>query len=170
MAEETGQEAPAPVAAAKGGKGRLVIIAGAVVLLAGGGGAAWWFGFLPHVGKTKSAEAASEDEAVKGVKPHAATLLALDPFIANLADEDGRRYLKASIQIELFDPAAQELINAHTPQMRDLLLTLFTSKQFAEIRTPQGKAVLRDEIINRMNRALGRDAVKAVYFTEFIVQ
>ena len=54
--------------------------------------------------------------------------------------------------------------------MRDLLLTLLTSKLFAEIRTPEGKALLRDEIINRMNRALNKDLVKAVYFTEFIVQ
>ena len=32
------------------------------------------------------------------------------------------------------------------------------------------RAVLRDEIINRMNRTLNHDLVKAVYFTEFIVQ
>ena len=31
-------------------------------------------------------------------------------------------------------------------------------------------ALLRDEIINRMNRTLNKDVVKAVYFTEFIVQ
>ena len=54
--------------------------------------------------------------------------------------------------------------------MRDLMLTLLTSKLFAEIRTPEGKAVLRAEIINRMNRAVNKDLVKAVYFTEFIVQ
>ena len=30
--------------------------------------------------------------------------------------------------------------------------------------------MLRDEIINRVNRALNEDLVKAVYFTEFIVQ
>ncbi|TMB47562.1 MAG: flagellar basal body-associated FliL family protein [Deltaproteobacteria bacterium] len=59
---------------------------------------------------------------------------------------------------------------ARQAQVRDLLLTLFTSKQFAEIRTPQGKALLRDEIINRINRAINHDLVKAVYFTEFIVQ
>ena len=59
---------------------------------------------------------------------------------------------------------------ARVPQMRDLILTLLTSKLFAEVRTPQGKALLRDEIIARMNRALNHDAVKAVYFTEFLVQ
>ena len=45
-----------------------------------------------------------------------------------------------------------------------------TSKTFAEIRTPQGKTLLREEIVNRLNRAMRKDAVKAIYFTEFIVQ
>ena len=53
---------------------------------------------------------------------------------------------------------------------RDMLLTLFSSKTFADVRTPQGKAVLREEIVNRMNTVLNEDAVKAIYFTEFIVQ
>ena len=66
--------------------------------------------------------------------------------------------------------AVPEEWSARLPQIRDLLLTLFTSKTFAEVRTPQGKAVLRDEIINRVNRALHKDEAKAVYFTEFIVQ
>jgi flagellar basal body-associated protein FliL len=51
-----------------------------------------------------------------------------------------------------------------------MLLTLFASKSFADIRNPQGKSVLREEIVNRLNTVLDEDAVKAVYFTEFIVQ
>ena len=59
---------------------------------------------------------------------------------------------------------------ARLPQTRDLLLTLFTSKTFDEIRTPEGKQQLREEIIARVNQVLDRDLAKAVYFTEFIVQ
>jgi len=47
---------------------------------------------------------------------------------------------------------------------------LLTSKTFDEIRTPEGKQDLREEIIRRVNQTLDRDVVKAVYFTEFIVQ
>jgi flagellar protein FliL len=100
----------------------------------------------------------------------AVLLYALDPFIANLSDEDGRRYLKATLQVEFFKGQVPGEWNARLPQVRDLLLTLFSSKNFAEVRTPQGKAVLRDEIVTRLNHALRQDMVKAVYFTEFIVQ
>jgi flagellar FliL protein len=169
MAEETGQAEAATAAAAgdappKAGKAKLFVLAGGVLALVGGGVAVWRLGILSH-----GAPAEAKEEA-KDEKPAVGALLPLDPFIANLADEEGKRYLKATLQVEFFAAQVPPDFNARIPQMRDLLLTLFTNKLFSEIRTPQGKALLRDEIINRMNRTLNKDVVKAVYFTEFIVQ
>jgi flagellar FliL protein len=163
MADETpAPEAEAPAEEPKKGKSKLPLIVAAVAVLAGGGAGAWFFLF--H----KKAEAKEE---VKGEeKPVMGALLALDPFVANLADEDGKRYLKANLQVEFTEAKVPEDFEKRLPQVRDLLLTLFTSKLFSEIRTPAGKAVLRDEIINRLNRTMNKDVVKAVYFTEFIVQ
>jgi flagellar protein FliL len=157
-----GEAAAAPVPAR--GRSRLLVVAGAVVLLGGGGVAAWRLDLLPR-GTPAEAKVELKPEA-----PKVGALYALEPFIANLADEEGRRYLKATLQVEFYGDHVPEEFTARLPQMRDLLLTLFTSKVFAEIRTPEGKALLRDEVINRLNRALGRDDVKAVYLTEFIVQ
>jgi flagellar FliL protein len=134
-----------------------------VLVLAAVAAGAWYVGRLPRAGSAEAVVGPADAPAV-------GALFALDPFIANLADEDGRRYLKATLQVEFFSASVPTDFHARIPQMRDLLLTLFTSKLFAEIRTPQGKALLRDEIINRLNLTLNRDLVKAVYFTEFIVQ
>lgn len=155
MAVETAQ---ADAVAGRGSAGRLVVLAGLVVLAAGVAGA-WRLGLAER----------SAGEA-GGPEPAVGALLALDPFIANLADEEGKRYLKATLEVEFFEGHVPDQFTARVPQMRDLLLTLFTSKLFAEVRTPEGKSLLRDEIVNRMNRALNRDLVKAVYFTEFVVQ
>lgn len=164
MAEESAQEQPAAAEAApKKGKGKLLAIVGGVLVLGGAGVAVWRLGLVSH-------GAAEAKEEVKEEKPAVGALLPFDPFIANLADEDGKRYLKATLQVEFFAQQVPPDFGARMPQMRDLLLTLFTNKVFSEIRTPQGKALLRDEIINRMNRTLNKDVVKAVYFTEFIVQ
>ncbi len=166
MAEESRRQEAAAAEAPKKSKGKLLLlVGGAVLVLAGGGAVSWFLGVLPHGGASAEAK-----EEAKAEKPAVGALLALDPFIANLGDEDGKRYLKATLQVEFFDSHVPDEFNARLPQVRDLLLTLFTSKLFAEIRTPQGKAVLRNEIINRMNRALNKDVVKAVFFTEFIVQ
>jgi flagellar FliL protein len=155
MAEERTQ---ADAAAGRRARGALAATAG-LLLLAVGVATAWRLG----VAARPAAEARPEEPAV-------GALLPLEPFIANLADEDGRRYLKTTLQVEFFGSRVPDEFTARIPQMRDLLLTLFTSKLFTEVKTPEGKAVLRDEIITRMNRTLNRDLVKAVYFTEFIVQ
>src|SRR6476661_4221033 len=162
MAEETGQEQAAAAAAEappQKGKGKLLLVVGAVLALAGGAAAAWRLGLFSHGAPAEAKEDSKDDQPAVGA------LLPLDPFIANLADEDGKRYLKATLQVEFFASQVPPDFNARVPQMRDLLLTLFTNKLFSEIRTPQGKALLRDEIINRMNRTLNKDVVKAVYFT-----
>lgn len=167
MPEESPQAEAAAAAGAPAAKGgsKLVLIVVALVVLLGGGAGAWFFlGMGAHKAQAK------EETPKPAGEPEVGALAALDPFIANLADEDGKRYLKATVQVEFFAGKVPEEWSGRLPQIRDLLLTLFTSKTFADVRTPQGKAVLRDEIINRVNRALHKDEVKAVYFTEFIVQ
>ncbi|HYR96221.1 MAG TPA: flagellar basal body-associated protein FliL [Candidatus Binatus sp.] len=165
MAEESAQEQPAAAAAApKKRSGKVLVIVGGVLALAGAGVGVWRLGLLSHGTPAEAKEDTKDEKLAVGA------LLPFDPFIANLADEDGKRYLKATLQVEFFSSTVPPDFGARMPQMRDLLLTLFTNKVFSEIRTPQGKALLRDEIINRMNRTLNKDVVKAVYFTEFIVQ
>lgn len=188
MAEEKPAEEAKEAEAKPAGRSKLFLILGIVLLLGLGGGGAWYMGFLG--GKKPAADEGEHDAAdaeggehgggghgggeaggkTHELKSEVGALHALDPFIANLNDADGKRYLKATIQIEFFDKDVPQDFDVRTPQVRDLLLTLFTSKSFGEIRTPEGKTVLREEIINRVNRVLRRDAVKAVYFTEFIVQ
>jgi flagellar FliL protein len=184
MAEEGAKPAEAgPAAEApKKKKSKLPLLLSALVILAGGGAAGWYFGLLPFGGKARHAEAtaavpeAAEGEAHEGgakgatAKGAVGPLLPFEPFIANLADEGGSRYLKATFQLEFLGTMVPAGVDGRLPQIRDLLLTLLTSKTFDEVRTPEGKQQLREEIIARVNQVLERDAVKAVYFTEFIVQ
>ena len=189
MSEEA--EKPAEGAEAPKKKSKLIpMIGSVVVLLAGAVTALWYLGVGPFAGEARHAEAtAAVEEAHGGGGGHGeeddghgggggghgggdghAGILALEPFIANLADDGGRRYLKATFQVDFGSAEVPAAMQARLPQTRDLLLTLFTSKTFDDIRTPEGKQQLREEIIARINQVLDRDVVKAVYFTEFIVQ
>jgi flagellar FliL protein len=172
----------AAASAAPKKKSKLPLIVSAVVLLAGGSAAAWYLGMLPFGDKHRHAEATAAVEegagghgenghGEKGAKGEsAAPILPLETFIANLADEGGSRYLKATFQIEFVGTSVPPELTPRLPKIRDLLLTLLSSKSFDDVRTPEGKQLLREEIIARVNQVLERDAVKAVYFTEFIVQ
>ncbi len=183
MSEEAAKSADEAEAGKK--KSKLVpMIGSGVVLVAGAVVALWYLGIGPFAGgapKHGEATAAVEEETGHGGghgekeeggghggKPGG--ILEFEPFIANLADDGGRRYLKATFQIDFGTAEVPPTMQARLPQTRDLLLTLFTSKTFDDIRTPEGKQQLREEIIARVNQVLDRDLAKAVYFTEFIVQ
>ena len=180
-AEKSAEGAEAPKK-----KSKLPLIGSGVVVVAGAVAALWYLGVGPFAGSApKHAEATAavaEEGGHGGGAEHGEAkggghdegkpggIVALEPFIANLADDGGRRYLKATFQIDFGGADVPAAMQAHLPQTRDLLLTLFTSKTFDDIRTPEGKQQLREEIIARVNQVLDRDLAKAVYFTEFIVQ
>ena len=182
MSEEA--EKPAEAAVAKK-KSKLPLIGSGVVVIAGAVAALWYLGIGPFAGGApkhgQATAAVAEEEGHGGAAQHGeesggdrdgkpGSVITLEPFIANLADDGGRRYLKATFQIDFGTAAVPAGMQAHLPQTRDLLLTLFTSKTFDDIRTPEGKQQLREEIIARVNQVLDRDVAKAVYYTEFIVQ
>jgi flagellar FliL protein len=93
----------------------------------------------------------------------------LDPFIVNLFDDRGVRYLKVRLDIELWDLTEEEMTKKN-PKIRDSLIVLLSSKNYEEIGSLEGKARLREEILFRLNRILGEGKAKEVYFTDFVVQ
>jgi len=157
-----------------GGKSKmmLIIIIAAVVLL--GGAAAGYFFFMGGGEKPKT-PAASKDAGKGGEQkpeaPPTTQVVKMQPFVVNLADEGGKRYLKLTLNLGLKDPQMVKMVEPYLPQMRDSILLLLTSKAYADIASVAGKIRLRNEILSIINRTLGAKAgVHAVYFTEFVIQ
>ena len=96
----------------------------------------------------------------------------LDSFIVNLMDRSGmgKRYLKLTMKLEVDSERDQDLLEGHTPQIRDTVLLLLSSLTFKEINSMEGKLYLKQSLVSRINQVLGEDCVKKVYFSEFVVQ
>ncbi|MGA1861839.1 flagellar basal body-associated FliL family protein [Deferribacter thermophilus] len=146
----------------------LLIIIILVVLLVVGGGAAYFFVLKPKA-DNQAAEEASKKKEVKA-EPTIGPLYSLDTFIVNLADPGGTRYLKVTMQLELDGEKVQEEMDKRKPQIRDVILTVLSSKTYAEVSTAQGKLALKQELIRRINLILTSGTVKNIYFTEFVAQ
>lgn len=142
------------------GKGKLLIILIAAVVVIAGGAAASYFLLLSKPSSTET----KTKEASGGVN------FALEPFVVNLMDQGGGKYLKVSIQIELANAKISEQAKAKTPQLRDAIITLITNKTSEELITPEGKILLKDEIKQRANQILGEGSVLNVYLTDFVMQ
>lgn len=97
-------------------------------------------------------------------------MFSLEPFVVNLNDPGGPKFLKVSIQLELANAALMEKAKQKTPQLRDAVITLLTSKSSESLFPPEGKLQLKDEINARMNQIMGPNTVKNVYLTDFVMQ
>ncbi len=148
-----------------GGKKILIFLIIGVVVLVGAGVAAYFLLF------SKSAPPPEEEQKpVEPEKPKVGPFLQLNPFVVNLADPTGRRYLRVKIALELKDDEALSEANDRIPQINDTIIMVLSSKTVEEVLAPEGKAELRFEIMNKLNQLLGPGKIRGVYFTQFVVQ
>jgi flagellar protein FliL len=141
---------------------KMIIILGGILVLLGAGG---YFGYtLLFQEKTKGTKAAHKENKGK----EKMVLVALDPFILNLADPG--RHLKATIQFELNDEKDEIKVKEQTPKLRDVIIMLLSSKTLDAVSSPEGKFQLKDDILLRANQAMEKEMFKNVYFTDFVMQ
>jgi flagellar FliL protein len=92
------------------------------------------------------------------------------PFIVNLNDVGGKRFLKLTMSIEAETQELTDEINLKMPQFRDVILLLLSSLSYDDIATLDGKMRLRNQMLNRINAGLTKGKTKNIYFSEFVVQ
>ena len=141
---------------------KIVIIAlSSLVIVAGG-----VFGALYYF----SSAAAGKKAEPAAARPLIGALWPMDPFIVNLLDNQGERYLKIVIQLEMSDQPVLAELDQLKPKLRDNVLDLLTAKTYSELMEPGGKQRLRDELAMRLNSYLTKGKVLKVYFTDFVIQ
>ena len=104
------------------------------------------------------------------VKPGVLSILPMDPFVVNIAETNGERYLKIVIQLEISDPGVGPELEQLKPRIRDSILDLLTPKTYRDLMDLAGKQRLREDIAGRINNILQQGKVTKVYFTDFVIQ
>ena len=126
--------------------------------------AAWWVNARQH---SNGATDAASSNAVK-------SLVHLDTFVVNLADGDRSAFLKIGI-----DLGSGQLGNGEPPidkgsllltKIRDVILSVLTTCQSADLLAPDGKAKLKQRLLEALRDQTPELPVKEIYFTEFLVQ
>lgn len=114
-------------------------------------------------------------EAAKPVVEQLALFVKIDPFTVNLQSDDfGNRLLYTGITLQVGNKETEAFLLERMPQVRSRLLSLFSGHNAAELVTPQGKELLRDEVLATLRTPMSPSqpelALHDVLFTEFIVQ
>ncbi len=185
MATEAAEKIPpaaaAGAAAPKGGDKLGILVLGVVVLntIAAAG-----MGFLvmqmwSRVGTFESRAKELEQKMTEEKKPVASptgkefipaelgVLYPLDGFLVNISSDRGPRFLQMKLELELDTPALEDEIALKRPALRDAIIVLLTSRNYAELRDPQGMRKLRTDLTRAVNNLLKSGKVKEIYFTQF---
>ena len=184
--EKAAEGKPEAAEDAKGGGGKrgiITIAAAALVSLAVGAGGAFFFagghGAEPQAAAHGGSEGESSGEAhgeaggetaKHGTADYKERLFALEPLVVNVTGDGYNRFLKLRVEFEADDVKLKEEIEGRLPQVRDALIVLLSSKQLSDITDYEGKALLKEDILERVNDLLETGDVKSVLFTEFVVQ
>lgn len=156
--EEKAEKTTRPKKSNKG----LFIVIGIIVVALAGGIAVY---SLLFSGKGGESSPETKHELKKDTKT---SLIALESFVLNLAEQG--RFLKVTMQFEIADQANLPTVTDRTPQLRDAIITLMSSKSAEALSSPEGKLQIKDELLLRANQAVGKDVFKNLYFTEFVMQ
>lgn len=187
-AEEVALDGEAP----KKSKKKLFIMIGILVVLLAALGAGGWFGYKwwmarkaaaagdAAVTEQKADEAGKKDEKgghgekkdEKGAPAGegGGELVSIPPLLVNLAEPQGRRYLKLALDVEVRDKLAADELNKSMAKVKDSLLLLLSSKTYEDLGSLENKILLKKEIVERLTLVLGEQKVLRVYITEIVIQ
>lgn len=161
----------------------LILIAVLVVVLIIAGAVVWLL--LQKKNSLEGSAAAPAEHAAAAAAPAPApaapavppTFVPLDPFVVNLQQESGERYLQVIMAARVADPKVADTLKSFMPEVRHRINLRLSGKVPSEINTPQGQEALAEEITVEINRVLsspqpsGAGAlVQAVLFNSFIIQ
>lgn len=172
--------APAAAAAPKGDKLGLLVL-GIVVLnsLAAAGMGFLFLQVLSRITHVEEQSKALEHKLSEEKKPTSSpvgkefipqelgVLYPLDGFLVNISSERGPRFLQMKLEMELDAPALEDEIALKRPALRDAIIVLLTSRNYAELRDPKGMRKLRADLVRSVNNLLKSGQVKEIYFTQF---
>lgn len=137
-------------------------------------GATWFF--LGKSNKSDDEKATVQSSAdTGGIAKRPAIYEQIAPaFIVNFNHQGRQRYMQVSVALMARDAAELAALKVHMPMLRNRLVMLFSGQDFANLMTPVGKEMLRQQatatVQELAQKETGKMAVEQVLFTNFVLQ
>lgn len=166
MADETALEQPKK----KKGLIKWIII---LVLILGIAAAAFFFKdtIMSLIGMGDATQQEEpEDKPMQPAAGFKGEMSSVEPFVANLNDPLGKRYIKLGLEVELINEQAVQEFAESQIKIKNMLLILLGSKKPQEMLGPKNQLQLQQEIVERINQLIGEGKVLQVYFSIYILQ
>lgn len=176
MAEENNEEVKK---SSSGGKGLLIVLIALVVILllavVGGGYFLYSQGVL---NQSQNQETVQKEEASSNGKTFKVDL---NDLVLNITDSRGReKLLKLSFTLQSTEEKIEALVEEYRAEIIDVVISQISARSAEELLTVGGKNLLRDELVEDINRILNevtasnsdvkRNSIQKVLFTSFVMK
>lgn len=126
------------------------------------------------LGGDEEEEAVEGEEAVEVVEVPKAHYLPLDKIVVAFSQGGGAKFLQVEMSLMAHDPAVLDVVKEHMPVVKNDLLVLLSGQDSDQLRSLEGKEMLRGEILTVVQKIVkenaGLDGPQSVYFTNFVMQ
>ncbi len=92
----------------------------------------------------------------------------INPLIVDESDEPG--ILIVNVALEVDNKEVVPELTTRTPQLRDLLILMISSKRYSELNTLDAKERMKNDMIKELNKILINGKVTNVFFQKFQFQ
>ena len=152
----------------------LIIALVAFIVLGGGGAFAFYMMRAPAQSVDGDSHGDSHEKKKKKKKKESEHgLVSLEPFVVNLADQGGSRFLRLSLRLVVDTPEEAEKVQKNDVllvRVRSAILELLTQQTADQLVTTEGKATLKTAIAEHLKTLLEDTEVTDVLFSDFVVQ
>lgn len=97
-------------------------------------------------------------------------IYSIGSVIVNVANTEGRRYLKTALDLEINNNKVVAEIESKRSQLIDIMINTLSSKSLDEVTSSDGKDRIKKELMDRLNSEIQSGRINRVFFTEFVVQ
>jgi flagellar FliL protein len=177
MAEDVVAEQPKK----SSGKGLMIVLIALILFLllavVGGGFFLYSQGVFSPQEQTAQAETAKKEESNGKDRFKAA----INDLVLNITNAKGReKLMKLSFTLKSSDPAIEAIVESYKAEIVDVVISQISARSSEELLTVGGKALLKDELIDEINKVLNdatatnseiqKNSIKDILFTTFVIK
>ena len=112
----------------------------------------------------------AEKGGAKGAKETDVPVYIIDNLVLNPAGSGGTRFLLASIGIQVSTSPLNESLKKHDIEAREVVLRVLGVNKVEELAEMSNRDLFKAQIRTALENMLGKDSVKGIYFSQFVIQ
>lgn len=96
--------------------------------------------------------------------------LKMADFVVHLRNPEAERFARLSIDLELADEPDRERLSPYLPRLRDAFIAYLSDRTAEELAGSEALTKAKSELLRQVEESVPGKHVRALYFTDFVVQ